>query len=437
MSTTATQAFAGGSAAADNRTAEQRVEGAMSAFAKHFGATVAWNMESCIHCGMCADACHFYIATEDPKYTPIWKAELFKRAYRRESGAFAPVFKLLGLKKKVELKDLEEWQELLFDSCNLCGRCSLICPMGLEVAELIEIGRRGMYEAGLAPKALAERAALQAQTGAPEAVEKPYAELLKEIGIKHDVPITLDKSKAEIMVCAPRNDLNRNPEAVVAMVRILNQLGADYTFRSDAIVAENYGYYAGSSGLQKTIAKRVVDQAKKIGASLVLVPECGHAYYTLRWQAAELMGETLPFKVLHVSEYLADQVVAGKLKLNQIDGTPTAFHDPCQLVRKGGVMDAPRTLMAALGVNLKEMYNHQGYSFCCAGGGGMNDIERSRPLRLKAQEIKLREVDDTGARRFLTSCSDCRVAFDDAGEHFNWDKKTESLVQLVADNIKE
>ena len=100
-------------------------------------------------------------------------------------------------------------------------------------------------------------------------------------------------------------------------------------------------------------------------------------------------------------------------------------------------MDAPRTLMEELGVNLKEMYNHQGYSFCCAGGGGMNDIERSRPLRLKAQEIKLREVDDTGAKRFLTSCSDCRVAFDDAGEHFNWDKKTESLVELVADNIKE
>ncbi|MGY6555281.1 MAG: (Fe-S)-binding protein [Wenzhouxiangella sp.] len=437
MSTTATQAFTDAGAMNDNRTAEERVEGAMRAFAKSFGATVAWNMESCIHCGMCADACHFYIATEEAKYTPIWKAEMFKRAFRRESGAFAPFFKMLNLKKKVTLKDLEEWQELLFDSCNLCGRCSLICPMGLEVAELIEIGRRGMYEAGLAPKELAERAALQAATGVPEAVDKPYGELLKEIGVKHDVQIPLDKDRADILVCAPRNDLNINPSAVAAMAKVLNKLGANYTFRSDAIVAENYGYYAGSSGLQKTIAKRVVDQAKKIGASMVLVPECGHAYYSLRWQAAELLGETLPFKVRHVTEYLAEQVASGKLKLNRVDGTPTAFHDPCQLVRKGGVMDAPRTLMEALGVNLKEMYNHQGYSFCCGGGGGMNDIERTRPLRLRAQEIKLREVDDTGAKRFLTSCSDCRVAFDDAGEHFNWDKKTESLVELVADNIKE
>ena len=437
MSTTATEAFAPTGANPDNRTGQQRVEAAMQSFAKDFGATVALNMESCIHCGMCADACHYYIATEDPKYTPIWKAEIFKRAFRRESGAFAPFFKLLGLKKKVTAEDLEEWQELLYDSCNLCGRCSLICPMGLEVAELIEIGRRGMADAGLAPPALAERARLQAETGVPEATDKPYAELLKEIGEKFGVDIPLDKSKAAIMVCAPRNDLNRNPSAVAAMAGILNKLGADYTFRSDAIVAENYGYYAGSRSLQKKIAKRVVDQAKKIGASLLLVPECGHAYYSLRWQAAELLGETLPFKVRHVTEYLAEQVAEGKLKLNKVDGLPTAFHDPCQLVRKGGVMDAPRTLMEALGVNLKEMYNHQGYSFCCAGGGGTNDIERSRPLRLKAQEIKLREVDDTGAKRFLTSCSDCRVAFDDAGEHFNWDKKTESLVELVADNIKE
>ena len=415
----------------------EREERAMQSFAQHFGAYAALNLESCIHCGICADACHFYIATEDPKYTPILKAEPFKQAFKRESGAFAPFFKLLGLKKKVTADQLEQWQELLYDSCNMCGRCSLICPMGIEVAEMIEIGRRGMAAAGLAPKPLMDRAKHQAETGQPEESDKPYSEVLQEIGREHDLDVPLDKDKADILVCLPRTDLEQNPESVAAMLKIFNKLGADYTFRSDALIAENYGYYAGSRGLQKRITKRITDAAKKLGASLVIVPECGHAYTALRWQAAEILGEELPFRVRHVTEYLADQLEAGKLKLSRLNGETFAFHDPCQLVRKGGVVDAPRQLMDAMGMNLLEMHNKKGFSFCCGGGGGVNDLDSARELRSRAQQLKLREIDDTGAKRFLTTCSDCRVSFNEAGENQDWNKKTESLIELVATQIKE
>ncbi|MEZ5671217.1 MAG: 4Fe-4S dicluster domain-containing protein [Thiotrichaceae bacterium] len=30
-------------------------------------------LQSCVHCGMCAEACLFYTETKDPKYTPIYK----------------------------------------------------------------------------------------------------------------------------------------------------------------------------------------------------------------------------------------------------------------------------------------------------------------------------------------------------------------------------
>ena len=60
------------------------------------------------------------------------------------------------------------------------------------------------------------------------------------------------------------------------------------------------------------------------------------------------------------------------------------------------------------------MKNHGGFSFCCGGGGGVLDIERAAPLRYRTMENKLREIDDTGAETFLTSCSDCRRTFDDA-----------------------
>jgi len=37
----------------------------------------------------------------------------------------------------------------------------------------------------------------------------------------------------------------------------------------------------------------------------------------------------------------------------------------------------------------------------------------------------------------LTSCSDCRRTFDDAQDHFKWEKKPQSLLELVAGNLLE
>jgi Fe-S oxidoreductase len=422
-------------APAQARPPEARLIGAMRGFSREIGALSAFRLESCIHCGMCADACHFYIATEDPKYTPIWKVEPFKQAYKREAGAFAPVFRLLGLKRKVTAAELDEWQHLLYDSCNMCGRCSLICPMGIDVAALIEQARHAMFEAGLAPKELYEKAAHQERTGQPEDSAEPYRDQLLAIGREHGVDIPLDKPAVEVMLTVPRTDIEHYPKAVAALARVMRHLGVSCTFRSDGLVAENYGYYAGGSEWQRQIGLRLIDQALACKANLVIVPECGHAYTALRWEAATLYGKPLPFKVRHITEFLAEQLALGKLKLRAVSHGATAFHDPCQLVRKGGVTDAPRTLMQAMGVEVHEMKNHGGFSFCCGGGGGVLDIQRAAPLRYRAMENKLREIDETGAQTFLTSCSDCRRTFDDARNHFNWDKEPHSLLELVADNL--
>ncbi len=432
----ANPAVVGGNAAFGQAlTPEARVAGAMHGFAQEIGALSAFRLESCIHCGICAESCHFYIATEDPQYTPIWKVEPFKQAYKREASAFAPLFRLLGLKKEVTADELAHWQHLLFDSCNMCGRCSLICPMGIDVAALIEQARHAMFEAGLAPQELYRKAAHQRATGQPEPSAEPYRDQLLAIGARFGVTIPLDQPEADLMLCVPRTDIEHYPQAVAALARVMRHLGASCTFRSDGLVAENYGYYAGGKAWQRDISRRLIEQAIACKAKTLIVPECGHAYTALRWEAADLYGKPLPFKVRSITEFLAEELQAGRLKLGVAGTGATTFHDPCQLVRKGGVNDAPRALMKAMGVDLHEMKNHGGFSFCCGGGGGVLDIERAAPLRYRAMENKLREIDDTGAQTFLTSCSDCRRTFDDAQAHFKWEKSPHSLLELVAQNL--
>jgi len=416
---------------------QARVVGAMKSFSSDIGALSAFRLESCIHCGICADACHYYIATEDPQYTPIWKVEPFKQAYKREAGALAPLYRLFGFKREVTADQLAQWQHLLFDSCNMCGRCSLICPMGIDVAALIEQSRHAMFEAGLAPRELYERAAHQKATGQPEASAEPYRDRLLAIGIEFGVQIPLDKTDVQVMLCVPRTDIEHYPSAVAALARVMTHLSIDCTFRSDGLVAENYGYFAGGKEWQREISMRLIEQAIACGAKVLLIPECGHAYTALRWEAATLYGKALPFEVLSVTEFLAAELKRGNLKLaSSTDGT-TTFHDPCQLVRKGGVNHAPRELLKAMNVDLRELKNHGGFTFCCGGGGGVIDIEQAAPLRYRTVEVKLREIDATGAESFVTSCSDCRRTFDDAQAHFAWDKKPGSLLELVAAHLIE
>jgi heterodisulfide reductase subunit C len=110
---------------------------------------LALDLEACVSCGYCSEACHFYQSTEDPKYSPSRKLDLLRRVHARETAAFAPVTRLFT--DDITVADLQEWQELVYDSCTECGRCSMICPMGINIARGVNVMREALFEAGLAP----------------------------------------------------------------------------------------------------------------------------------------------------------------------------------------------------------------------------------------------------------------------------------------------
>lgn len=180
---------------------------------------------------------------------------------------------------------------------------------------------------------------------------------------------------------------------------------------------------------------KMIEAAVACGAKMLILPECGHAYGALRWQGANMYGEPLPFRVLHISEFLAENVRNGKLHLKKLEKSVT-FHDPCQISRRGGATAAPREVLQALGVEFREMASSGDMNWCCGGGGGVVTIHRADDLRHKAFAIKIRQVDDTGAELLTTSCSNCRQTFDDGQAHFKWDKTMHSLLELVADQLE-
>jgi ferredoxin len=63
---------------------EERVRIFKETVIKNVAPHEAMDLETCLHCGICAEACHYYVATQDAKYTPIRKLELMRRVYQRE-----------------------------------------------------------------------------------------------------------------------------------------------------------------------------------------------------------------------------------------------------------------------------------------------------------------------------------------------------------------
>ena len=409
---------------------------AIDTFIAGVGAQVAAYLDACVHCGQCAEACHFYEVSGDPRHTPANKLVPLARAYRRHKAPFAQVKRALGLApEELSEADLRDWQDLLYDTCTLCGRCTMVCPMGIDIASLVALQRRGFAAAGIGPTDLFEIADNSRDKGSPLGVTpEVLAERIEWLSDEHEVDIRLDEPRADVLLTVSSIEMMKYPQSIVAMAKLLNHAGESWTFSSKGYEATNFGVLSGKSDVAKAMLTRVVEAAEAVGAKLVVVPECGHAYGVLRWTGATLLGRPLPFDVLHITEYLARLKREGRLRLKPLADSIT-YHDPCQVSRRGGATEDARELLAGFAGDFREMAPTGNSNWCCGGGGGVAAIASATELRQKVFEIKMRQADETGAQTMVSACANCRQTLDAGKEHYEWDREIGSLVEIIADHL--
>ena len=183
--------------------------------------------------------------------------------------------------------------------------------------------------------------------------------------------------------------------------------------------------------------QRVVDAAEKLGVKYVISPECGHAFTAIRWEGPNLIGRSYKFQVIHILELLDQLRSEGRLKTRGKESKPLTFHDPCQIVRRGGVVAQPRRLLGEVASDLRDMKDHGTINWCCGGGGGVQAIGRAAKLRHDVFKIKIDQVEKTGAKTMVSSCSNCRLTMDESKAALKWEGELGSLVEIIADHLIE
>lgn len=162
------------------------LEKGINALKTQVDSTVASFFSSCVHCGLCADACLFYTEIGNPTATPIHKTEPLRRIWKSEYTLIGRVGKMFGLSAKVDDELLTEWETKVYDNCTLCGRCSMVCPVGIDIALLIRKTREGMAAAGHAPEGLIGAATRSVTIGSPMGVKLPA--LMAQINQSKKIP---------------------------------------------------------------------------------------------------------------------------------------------------------------------------------------------------------------------------------------------------------
>jgi len=416
------------------------VREAVEVLGKRLNLATTTYLEACTHCGLCAEACHLYRADPVARHMPCVKADTVRRVYQRHFTPLGRLFPWLYGVKDLTEAELDSWAETVYQ-CTLCRRCTIECPLGIDNASLISIGRQILVRSGRAPSTLAEHARLACEAGSPLGVSRD--EFLDRIRwIEEELRDELEDENLVLPVDAPGVDylfipasieLMKYPRTLQACFKILRAAGVRWTLSSRRYDVTNFGVFLGDPGVARRIAMLDVEEAERLGVKALVTSECGHAYRVLRWEAPDWLGRPLAFEVKNIVELADAWVCEGRIRLDRSSNRlPVTYHDPCNITRNGGVIEEPRRLLRAAVSEFREMTPNRERNWCCGGGGGLHSMPEYKDVRLGSGLMKADQVRATGAAVVATTCANCQLQLGELNEHYGLGVRCVSVTDLVA-----
>jgi Fe-S oxidoreductase len=390
-------------------------------------------LEVCARCGVCAESCHYYAADPRPEYVPAARAEALRRTYRSGRGWLSRLFPAWTGAEALTEPGLQDLAHMAFNTCTLCYRCTTNCPMGVDTPLLMGTVRAMASAAGFAPEMLDMLADSAIQKGKDpslyldfflDSIRDMEEELRTLTGLPH-ARIPVQQKGATMLYVALAG-----AHTILPAAAIFETVEEDWTL--SIFEAANYGLFLGDASRAKQIARRIVDEAHALGVKEIVISECGHAYYAMRWLAPTWFEGEFPFRVRSLVEVIDEYLSQGLLQLDPTaNPQPITYHDSCNLARKGGVIAEPRRILNAAALNFREMTPNGLEAHCCGGGSGLVAEPDVFDLRMLAGRPKADQVRRSGAVQVAAACENCRLQLGDLNEHYQLGVEVTAIADLV------
>lgn len=401
-------------------------------------------LNSCVHCGLCADSCHYYLTHKDVQSLPAYKLSLVNGIYKKYFSFVGKIIPDWVGGKEFNQAMVREWVDSLFGRCTLCGRCSLNCSLGLNIHYLIRAARSALAAIDIVPPGLQSAVDTALEKGNNmgiakedwiETVEWLEEEFQEEVGNKQ-ARLPMDKKGARLFYTVNPKEPMFFPLSILAVGKIFYAAGESWTFSSDNYDVTNYGYYSGDDEAAATMSNRLVQSMKKLDCKTLVLAECGHGLNTNRWEAPEWLSKKYDFEVKSILEIVADYIRQDRIKLDlSLNPNPVTLHDPCNLVRLGGIVEEQRFILKNAVSHFIEMFPNKEKNFCCGGGGGQLAMTRFSQRRLKAGQIKADQIRKTGAKIVAAPCHNCIDQLTELNKHYKLGVETKTICEIAADAL--
>ncbi len=424
-------------------------------------------MDCCVRCGACADKCHFFLGTGDPKNMPVLRAELLRSVYRNDFTLAGKIFGKMAGTREMTANVLKEWFMYSYQ-CTECRRCSVFCPYGIDTAEVTIILRELLHLVGVGTNWILEPASNSNRTGnhmglQPHTFKDNLDFLVEDVENLTGVKInhSYNRKGAEILFITPSADVFADPGIYTAMgyLVLFEAIGLDYTWSTYASEGGNFGSFT-NNRLMKKLNAKMYAEAKRLGVKHIIGGECGHMWRVLH-QYMDTMNGPADFlekpvspitgtvfenaastKMIHISEFTADLIKHGKLNLDKSrnDHEIVTFHDSCNTARGMGLLEEPRYILDNVVNNHFEMPENciREKTFCCGSGTGLNTDEimelRMRGGLPRANAVKyVREKHDVN--KLACVCAIDRATLTSLMNYWNPDVSVCGLTELVGNAI--
>ncbi len=402
------------------------------------------NLNACVKCGLCAESCMYYLALKEPQFVPGAKAELVSSIYRRYNTFTGKIAPSLFNAKELNKEMADKMVDMLFGACTMCGRCVKHCSIGVDIPYIVRKGREMLAAMDMVPDTLQSTVDAAVNTGNNMAIpEEEFVdtikwmeeELIDEMGDpKANIPLN-EQDRRVFYTLNPREP-KFFPLSISAMAKVFYAAGESWTMSSKYYDVTNYGFFNGNTNEAARITNYLYDEIHNLKGKVLVLGECGHGSRATRWEGPGYLRKKFDFETITAVELIGSYIRDGKIKLDKsLNNQKVTIHDPCNLVRNGGLYNEIRFVVKSSVSDLQEMVPYGEDNFCCGGGGGSLAMSEYNDRRIKIGAIKAEQIAKSGAKVVITPCHNCVDQLQQINHTYKLGVKIMTIAEIVADAL--